>query len=92
MWKRKKNKECLDFAPGIGMMVRARTFSRTYGFFFFFCLRFLRALRRVVFLAKDGTRSGEALGVCRATLANPRVIGVIHRAIGKAGGAPCSDT
>lgn len=30
MWKR-ENKECLDFAPGIGMTVGAKTFSSTYG-------------------------------------------------------------
>lgn len=32
MWKR-ENKECLDFVPGIGMTVGAKTFSSTYGFF-----------------------------------------------------------
>lgn len=29
MWKR-ENKECLDFAPGIGMKVGAKTFSSTF--------------------------------------------------------------
>lgn len=48
MWKR-ENKECLDFAPGIGMTVKAKTFSSTYGFFVSYFLR----LRCVVFLAKS---------------------------------------
>lgn len=41
-------------------------FSHLWHFFVSYFLR----LCRVVFLAKDGTCSGEALGVCRATLAN----------------------